>query len=339
MNSTNLKSFSATQNNTYTGPVGELTADITNWDIRLHDGATPGGHPINTTAIGGTNTDVQFNDSGTLGGVDTFTFDKADLNFNVLANKFQLGVVNQAKIIGEDVSTSGSLFLVASQNLPIGHTAANIKLGGQADSESGEIHIISSSIDQSLSEGGNPGTVRIRCGTLSGPSYGGWSGAELIMPGTTSTTPLLGAWAGLAGCGFTFPDAPVLGDGSTAGGLSLGTRNADIGGDIVISTLAGLTSNGFIELNVPNLALQLNGNGGELRINTDPGSIGQVITSQGAGTPPVWADPAPVYTLATLPTAIAGLMITVSDANSGAGALCYSDGSTWKDARTNATVV
>jgi hypothetical protein len=68
------------------------------------------------------------------------------------------------------------------------------------------------------------------------------------------------------------------------------------------------------------------------------GSSGQTLTSSGSSTAPTWAYPAPVYTLTTLPTPVAGLMITVSNANSGAGALCYSDGSTWKDAGTHATV-
>lgn len=77
----------------------------------------------------------------------------------------------------------------------------------------------------------------------------------------------------------------------------------------------------------------------KLGSSEDPGTAGQVITSTGSTTEPVWGYPAPVFTLATLPTPVAGCMITVSDANSGAGALCYSDGSTWKDARTNATVV
>lgn len=47
-----------------------------------------------------------------------------------------------------------------------------------------------------------------------------------------------------------------------------------------------------------------------------------------------------VATLATLPTATpAGQLLVVTDANTGAGALCYSDGSIWKDAATHAQVV
>jgi hypothetical protein len=80
---------------------------------------------------------------------------------------------------------------------------------------------------------------------------------------------------------------------------------------------------------------------GEFQLGSgwEAGSSGQTLTSSGSSAAPTWAYPAPVYTLATLPTPVAGLMITVSNANSGAGALCYSDGSTWKDAGTHATVV
>lgn len=47
----------------------------------------------------------------------------------------------------------------------------------------------------------------------------------------------------------------------------------------------------------------------------------------------------PVYTLGTLPAVgVIGGIIVVSDADTGAGALCFSDGSNWIDAKTHATV-
>jgi hypothetical protein len=33
-------------NDGYPGRDGELTIDKTNWNIRVHDGSTPGGHPV-----------------------------------------------------------------------------------------------------------------------------------------------------------------------------------------------------------------------------------------------------------------------------------------------------
>lgn len=37
---------SAEANNSYTGPVGELSIDLTNWRVRIHDGVTAGGHAL-----------------------------------------------------------------------------------------------------------------------------------------------------------------------------------------------------------------------------------------------------------------------------------------------------
>ena len=47
----------------------------------------------------------------------------------------------------------------------------------------------------------------------------------------------------------------------------------------------------------------------------------------------------PTYTLGTLPSHAAGGLIYVSDANAAAGAIAYSDGTTWKDVGTNVAVV
>jgi hypothetical protein len=41
---------SASQNNTYTGAAGELTIDTSTWDIRVHDGITPGGYSVSGAA-------------------------------------------------------------------------------------------------------------------------------------------------------------------------------------------------------------------------------------------------------------------------------------------------
>ena len=43
-----IRSGTAAQNNAFTGAVGELTVDTTNWNIRLHNGANAGGF---TTAM------------------------------------------------------------------------------------------------------------------------------------------------------------------------------------------------------------------------------------------------------------------------------------------------
>lgn len=37
-------------NEAYVGPAGELTIDMTDWRLRVHDGVTAGGHPQATRA-------------------------------------------------------------------------------------------------------------------------------------------------------------------------------------------------------------------------------------------------------------------------------------------------
>ena len=37
------------QNNSFVGAERELTIDVTNWSLRIHDGATPGGHSLTST--------------------------------------------------------------------------------------------------------------------------------------------------------------------------------------------------------------------------------------------------------------------------------------------------
>lgn len=41
-----LKRATATKNDTYTGAEGEITVDLTNMRLRVHDGSTAGGYPV-----------------------------------------------------------------------------------------------------------------------------------------------------------------------------------------------------------------------------------------------------------------------------------------------------
>jgi hypothetical protein len=44
------------------------------------------------------------------------------------------------------------------------------------------------------------------------------------------------------------------------------------------------------------------------------------------------------YTLASLPTVVVGALIYVSDANTGAGTVCFGKGSSWIDIKTGLAV-
>jgi hypothetical protein len=68
------------------------------------------------------------------------------------------------------------------------------------------------------------------------------------------------------------------------------------------------------------------------------GTSNQVLKVSGGV--PVWADQsAPQATLSTLPSAsVSGKLLYVSDANGGAGTICFSNGTNWIDIKTGVTV-
>ena len=87
-----LRRGTATQNNAFTGAVGEVTADTTNNKLRLHDGSTAGGHAIGggtfaDIAGGGTFTgEVEFEEDLRVRGEDLYFY--APSNSSVTADLF-----------------------------------------------------------------------------------------------------------------------------------------------------------------------------------------------------------------------------------------------------------
>lgn len=176
-------------------------------------------------------------------------------------------------------------------------------------------------------------------GTVVGPLGAGGGGGT---PGGADSNVQFNSSGSFAGdANFTFTtgggnttlhvDSGTGGGGTTSLRIGFDGSGGGIGeidfGNFPFASIVG--TGGTISLNAAN----------GIKLNGTVGSTGQVFTSKGASNQPLWGDPAPVFTLGTLPTAIAGQMITVSDANAGAGALCYSLGATWLDAGTHATVV
>lgn len=68
-------------------------------------------------------------------------------------------------------------------------------------------------------------------------------------------------------------------------------------------------------------------------VKSDNGFEGNV-TGNLTGTPTLVA-----YTTTTLPTVVVGALIYVSDANSGAGTVCFGKGTSWIDISTGVAVV
>lgn len=185
-----------------------------------------------------------------------------------------------------------------------------------------------------LVPGGNDQSLQYNNGGVFGGMPSTWDGTNLTLSGANEFPPF-----GRPNGGDVYVYGGQSSIGGNGGNVFIRSGNGDNNnGSIAISTGGVVTPAvaGIDIVSASDMLIQTNSN---LQVNIagSVGTSGQVLTSDGTHTN--WANPAPVYTLATLPTAVAGFMITVSDANGGSGALCYSDGATWKDAGTHATVV
>ena len=90
-----IRSGTAAQNNAFTGAVGELTVDTTNWNIRLHDGANAGGFTTVMVKAGTANIET----TGNLSAVGNVTG-----NF-ILGNGFYLtGIITSVANINNGTS-------------------------------------------------------------------------------------------------------------------------------------------------------------------------------------------------------------------------------------------
>ena len=117
---------SASQNNTYTGAAGELTIDTSTWDIRVHDGITPGGYSISgaastATAISGGVTGDLLYQSGpgvtsfiNIGAADTvLTSDGTTATWVSLGTLTAVGGVNADNLQVNSI-TAGNRYLVVT---------------------------------------------------------------------------------------------------------------------------------------------------------------------------------------------------------------------------------
>lgn len=152
-----------------------------------------------------------------------------------------------------------------------GDTGGETRLEGGDGSvnEGGRIFILAG-----ISAGGNGASVAIEGSDAGGATSGG--GQVSLQSGDG------GATSGTAGSLLLYAGAaPGSGDGGLAelrGGASVSGN----GGHVSIQSGDGVVD-GSIKLVIPAT--------GDLQINTDPGAAGEVLTSQGAAVPPVWAAP------------------------------------------------
>jgi len=222
--------------------------------------------------------------------------------------------------------------------------ACNITMAARTLSTNAAGPLAISTLTSATTTAGNGITITGGLNTFAG----GNGGVVNITGGMSNST------TSLAGGAVTIVGGQVGGTGSTGtagnvtlrgGATAIATAKA---GNLILSagnnTGAGApnSNKGIISMTVGAAVqvLQINPTGSFSfgTTSTNYGSAGQTLTSNGDATPS-WVYPsAPTATLSTLPAATLGRLLIVTDANSGAGALCFGNGTNWIDAGTHAIV-
>lgn len=207
-----------------TGAAGELLVDTDNWTLYLQDGITPGGHIVGaTTNPAGSNTQIQYNNSGAFGASSNLTYDSA--TNTLIAGKIKFDPVTYS---APTITTTDSV----NDMIIVGYVGDNTHPGR--------------SIQMYGGDGQTPGFVSISGGNSSVAATGG----NVTINSGGGTT--------------------------TSGNITIDSSNTGDAGDIILSAGFTLTVSGL----------------GPLLINGAYGSPGDVLTSQGAGLPPLWTTPA-----------------------------------------------
>ena len=117
-----MRRGTAVQHASFTGVIGEVTVDTTNYVLRVHDGATVGGNP---TAKSGINTDITALDQDVVV-TATGTIAANTLGYRGLPQNSQTGVYTLALAdAGKHISiTTGGVIIPANASIafPIGTT-------------------------------------------------------------------------------------------------------------------------------------------------------------------------------------------------------------------------
>lgn len=300
----------------------------------------------------GPSTSIQWNNSGAFAGNAEFEFDNTGGTWNSIvlgdAGGAVLKVWNQATNNGVELTGRAAdasignnpdpVYVIGGQETSTSNQGASLAANAGSLTSGGGFNLSGGSVASvTTGDGSSGGGVQFASGQgdVSGPV------SFFVNPGHSQG----GGIDFSAGVATNSDSMPEIG-----GTLTLNAGHAshagNIDGDITLKTgdasvvpaSGGLIS--FTTKGGSHTPLQFNRDGEwQVGDSHDSGTVNQVLISQGTGSSPIWAAPAPTYTLATLPTAVAGFMITVTDANGGAGALCYSLGATWLDAGTHVTVV
>ena len=173
-----LRRGTATQNNAFTGAVGEVTADTTNNKLRLHDGSTAGGHEIGggtfaDIAGGGTFTGaVEFQDELRVRDNDIYFYEGTDtaytasifahsggLNINQNLGNFKISMGGSSSDAEIAIPAVGAFYVKRgnTEKFKVESTGVTIPLAS-----SGDVFQVTNSSGGTLISAVSDGTVRVK---------------------------------------------------------------------------------------------------------------------------------------------------------------------------------
>lgn len=149
-----------------TGNTANFTGNINVLGIKTDNYYYANGAPVDFEQPGGSNTDIQFNDNGDLGGVSQFTFDKATNTLSVLGNA-NLTTVNTSNINGganpvyinangfsTEFAANGNVYFPSNVNVA-SNISAQYFLGNFSGNISGNVQAGGSNTQVQFNDGGN----------------------------------------------------------------------------------------------------------------------------------------------------------------------------------------
>lgn len=269
------------------------------------DGAGNLSWGIDTTAAGGSNTQVQFNDGGSLSATANFTFDKTTnlltLNGNILAGNANLG-----NLVTANFFTGNGIYLSSITGANVTGTVANANYAAYAATitANNQPNITALGTLSSLTVSGNLTSGNANLGNLATASYFSGNGIYLSsitganVTGTVANANYaayagnvvnanqpnitgVGTLNGLTVSGNITSGNAVLGNLVTANYITsvLTSSSASQPNITALGTLSNLTSNGTVNFaNASNVNLGSNAN-----VHISGGAAGYVLKTDGAG--------------------------------------------------------
>ena len=284
---------SASANDAYVGPVGELTVDLTNWRLRLHDGGTQGGQPIsNMSDLKVLEEVVSSLSTADIAGMSDYATDTeaqnmVDAGIQLLREEIDSGKARLEGDAGQDFATKQltvhSHILPGTANLDIGSTENRFR-GIYVDEAYlstntlyiGDTPIMGTESDTILIKADTDQSITMRTTGTGVTTVQSQNGVEVTATGLNSDISLNASGTGSKvrmgasqSIDQTAPEVRVYGD-------SVIDTNQSVGGDLTVA--GSLTVNGEV-ISVNTETIQV----GDNLMLLNHGEAGSGVTANLAG--------------------------------------------------------